>query len=338
MEINVKMDNSEKEFIKKAIANVLKEKGKPCILLTYGDKIGYDDRYERSKVGGLPVVTEGFKIPVSKAHNQMTMLVQINCSELPANNIYPKNGWVQFWADLTKKNDEGMRQGMPDAMTVVTYQPSNGKIIISEEIDKIYDPPVSGDKFFLYGKEEAIGIEFSTAISYPELTGKYEKDVLKSYNQAYGTKYKYLADIFSRFISDARNAYKYNRPTTTMAELAYFWRRITGKQEELERQERTKHVAELYKYSKELRKEILRDYTLENDRIGGYVSIITDSVDVVGYDFSGDVILNLIPKDQNELKPIVQADPNCVFECYWYITNKSDIVNGKANYTTTFFS
>ena len=222
MELNAQMDNSEKEFIKNAIADVLREKGKPCILLNYGDKIGYDDRYERSKVGGLPVVTEGFKIPISKAHNQMTMLVQINCSELPANNIYPKNGWVQFWADLTNKNDEGMRQGMPDAMTVVTYQPNNGKVIISEEIDKMYDPPVSGDKFFLYGKEEVIGITFSKAISYPELTGNYEKAVLKLYNKAYGTKYGYVSEIFERFTRDKRNAYQYKRPTTSIAELAYF--------------------------------------------------------------------------------------------------------------------
>lgn len=338
MVMNVQMDNSEKEFIKKTISSVLREKGKPCILLNYGDKIGYDDRYEGSKVGGLPVVTEGFKIPVSKAHNQMTMMVQINCNELPSNDIYPKNGWVQFWADLTNKNDEEMINGMPEAMTVVTYQPNNGKVIISEEVDKIYNPPVSGDKFFLYGKEEAISISFKSATSYPELTGNYEKSVLKLYNKAYGTKYDHFYDIINRFVYNKENAYKFKRPTSTMAELAYFWHRITGKQEEIERNERDKHMAEVWKYAKELKKELLRDYTLDNDKIGGYVSIISDSIDVVGYDFSGDVILNLIPKDHNELKPIVQANPECVFECYWYITKKNEIITGGANYTTTFYS
>ena len=335
MEISVQMDNSEKEFIKNAIASVLREKGKPCILLIYGNK---NDKLEKSKVGGLPVVTEGFKIPVSKAHNQMSMLVQINCSELPSNDLYPKAGWVQFWADLTNKNDEGMINGMPDAMTVVTYQPSNKKIVAIEEIDKMYDPPVSGDKFFLYGKDNSIDITFSKAISYPELTGNYEKAVLKLYNKAYGTKYGYLSEIFERFTREKANRYEYKRPTTSIAELAYFWRRITGKQEELERKERDQHMAELWKYTKSLKKEILKDYTLEHDRIGGYVSILSDSIDVVGYDFSGDVILNLIPKDYNELKPIVQAHPECVFECYWYITKKNEILNGGANYTTTFFS
>lgn len=39
MEISVQMDNSEKEFIKNAIASVLREKGKPCILIIYGNKM-----------------------------------------------------------------------------------------------------------------------------------------------------------------------------------------------------------------------------------------------------------------------------------------------------------
>ena len=50
-----------------------------------------------SKFGGVPYVANDDTIPVDSANNQLALLAQINCSELPENNLYPKVGLLQFW-------------------------------------------------------------------------------------------------------------------------------------------------------------------------------------------------------------------------------------------------
>ena len=50
-----------------------------------------------SKFGGIPYVASNDIIPVDPNNNQLALLAQINCSELPENNLYPKVGLLQFW-------------------------------------------------------------------------------------------------------------------------------------------------------------------------------------------------------------------------------------------------
>lgn len=50
-----------------------------------------------SKFGGIPYVANDDIIPVDSDNNQLALLAQINCGELPENNLYPKVGLLQFW-------------------------------------------------------------------------------------------------------------------------------------------------------------------------------------------------------------------------------------------------
>lgn len=50
-----------------------------------------------SKFGGVPYVANDDIIPVDSDNNQLALLSQINCGELPENDLYPKVGLLQFW-------------------------------------------------------------------------------------------------------------------------------------------------------------------------------------------------------------------------------------------------
>ena len=50
-----------------------------------------------SKFGGIPYVANDTAIPVDSDNNQLALLAQINCGELPENELYPKMGLLQFW-------------------------------------------------------------------------------------------------------------------------------------------------------------------------------------------------------------------------------------------------
>ena len=54
-----------------------------------------------SKFGGVPYLPEGVDVPTDAHGDPLGMIAQINCAELPDNDIYPKTGIVQFWLDPT---------------------------------------------------------------------------------------------------------------------------------------------------------------------------------------------------------------------------------------------
>jgi len=53
-----------------------------------------------SKFGGVPYLPEGVDAPTNSHGDPLGMIAQINCAELPDNDIYPKTGIVQFWMNL----------------------------------------------------------------------------------------------------------------------------------------------------------------------------------------------------------------------------------------------
>lgn len=54
-----------------------------------------------SKFGGVPYLPVGAEIPRHASGELLSLLAQINCAELPKNNIYPPKGIVQFWISGT---------------------------------------------------------------------------------------------------------------------------------------------------------------------------------------------------------------------------------------------
>lgn len=52
-----------------------------------------------SKFGGVPYLPVGESAPTNAFGQPLGMIAQINCAQLPQNNIYPKSGMLQFWID-----------------------------------------------------------------------------------------------------------------------------------------------------------------------------------------------------------------------------------------------
>ena len=80
-----------------------------------------------SKFGGVPYLPEGVDAPTNTHGDPLGMIAQINCAELPDNDIYPKTGIVQFWMNLAD-GLWGMDFENPIAQnnTRVTYYPEVG--------------------------------------------------------------------------------------------------------------------------------------------------------------------------------------------------------------------
>lgn len=54
----------------------------------------------QSKFGHYPCIPKGFNYPKSREGKYMYPLAQINCSELPSNNMLPASGYLQFYISL----------------------------------------------------------------------------------------------------------------------------------------------------------------------------------------------------------------------------------------------
>ena len=80
-----------------------------------------------SKFGGVPYLPESVDAPTNAHGDPLGMIAQINCAELPDNDIYPKTGIVQFWMNLAD-GLWGMDFENPIAQnnTRVTYYPELG--------------------------------------------------------------------------------------------------------------------------------------------------------------------------------------------------------------------
>ena len=67
-----------------------------------------------SKFGGRPYLPAGESAPTNEKGEPLGMIAQINCADLPENDIYPATGMLQFWID---PNDEecmwGYNYGKP---------------------------------------------------------------------------------------------------------------------------------------------------------------------------------------------------------------------------------
>jgi len=69
------------------------------IKLSLSDNLALTD----SKFGGMPYIPKGGSLPTSAEGKPLFMLAQINCEQLPENNIYPKKGLLQIWVAANSK-------------------------------------------------------------------------------------------------------------------------------------------------------------------------------------------------------------------------------------------
>lgn len=83
------------EDINKVIEKIKNDNTHECIniMLEENNNLGITD----SKFGGIPYIANDSDVPKDSNDMQLALLAQINCTELPENDLYPKDGLVQFW-------------------------------------------------------------------------------------------------------------------------------------------------------------------------------------------------------------------------------------------------
>ena len=92
------------EDINIVIEEIKKNNSRECIniVIEENNSLNLTD----SKFGGLPYVSTDEDIPKDSNGNQLALLAQINCSNLPENTLYPKDGLLQFW--INRNDDFGL--------------------------------------------------------------------------------------------------------------------------------------------------------------------------------------------------------------------------------------
>ena len=83
------------EDINKVIEKMKNDNTRECINITLevNEDLGIFD----SKFGGIPYIANESDVPKDSNDTQLALLAQINCAELPENDLYPEDGLLQFW-------------------------------------------------------------------------------------------------------------------------------------------------------------------------------------------------------------------------------------------------
>ena len=92
------------EDINIVIEKIKKNNSRECIniIIEENNSLNLTD----SKFGGLPYISTDADTPKDSNGNQLALLAQINCSDLPENTLYPKDGLLQFW--ISRNDDFGL--------------------------------------------------------------------------------------------------------------------------------------------------------------------------------------------------------------------------------------
>ena len=106
------------------------------IELSLADELAVTD----SKVGGVPYIPKEGALPRSADGEPLFMLAQINCEQLPENNLYPKKGLLQFWIAATDDYLYGIDFDNPcsNDNKRVLYYPTIGEALPAEAFAEHY--------------------------------------------------------------------------------------------------------------------------------------------------------------------------------------------------------
>lgn len=92
------------EDINTVIEEIKKNNSRECINIVIEENDSLD--LTSSKFGGLPYIPLDSDTPTDSNGNQLALLAQINCIDLPENDLYPKEGLLQFW--ISRNNEFGL--------------------------------------------------------------------------------------------------------------------------------------------------------------------------------------------------------------------------------------
>ena len=168
------------------------------IKLSLADELAVTD----SKVGGMPYIPKGGALPRSAEGKPLFMLAQINCEQLPENNLYPKKGLLQFWIADTEDPLYGLDYDDPcsnDFKRVLYFSTIGETLPIDDFIsdytfDDNYLPFNSKKQFALHFKKdtESISLEERAATQL----------FFEKWNEAFSTQITTIDEFFEEVPND----------------------------------------------------------------------------------------------------------------------------------------
>lgn len=181
---DVKAENPKLEDVKQIFDKLCEITKKETIKITL--KPSGDCLITDSKFGGLPYLPKAAKIPTDDEDRQLTFLAQINCEQLPENDIYPPKGIVQFWIlndDILGLN---LDKGNSDLTKRVLYYPQIQEYYEEEVIAELYQPYKDDSSFFPLIEGAPLGLHFEKTY---EVVGvkdyRFLDDFLALWNEAF---------------------------------------------------------------------------------------------------------------------------------------------------------
>ena len=164
------------EDINKVIEKIKNEHTKEYIGISISGDRGLN--VNTSKFGGVPYIAQDAQAPVDAEGKQLALLAQINCTELPENDIYPKEGLLQFW--ISRDDSFGL---FSKGTNVVKYikdideNITNGDVLNkyrlpSEDNDEEYSP--------FHEKDASFALTFNTGTSTITATDFLFEDIAKN--------------------------------------------------------------------------------------------------------------------------------------------------------------
>jgi hypothetical protein len=127
-----------------AVYDELKAEHHKEVIYIKAEKVD-DLSLEESKFGGFPFVPLGGVIPTNAEGNQLALLAQINCAQLPENSMYPSDGWLQVWCLEDEMYGFWSDTIQPETNQKVLYIPAGTQGEPLERVEAMYQPYVSED-------------------------------------------------------------------------------------------------------------------------------------------------------------------------------------------------
>ena len=82
----------------------------------------------------------GGAIPTNAEGSQLALLAQINCAQLPENNMYPNDGWLQIWCLEDEMYGFCSDTIQPETNQKVLYIPAGTQGEPLERVEAMYQP------------------------------------------------------------------------------------------------------------------------------------------------------------------------------------------------------
>lgn len=174
------------EDINIVIEEIKKNNSRECIniIIEENNSLNLTD----SKFGGLPYISTDADTPKDSNDNQLALLAQINCSDLPENTLYPKEGLLQFW--ISRNDDFGLDNKKDYCVKYIKNIENNITIenilnkynLLNEENSEEYSPFNKKNTSFALKFEKGISTITSTDFLFEDIALKTIHELLPDEN------------------------------------------------------------------------------------------------------------------------------------------------------------